>query len=667
MSTHQLQPISVFYIPKDLISAFSPADQPSDVARLESQPPSNLETYALENLQIQQETDRDKEALACNTCGIEFPLHDRTEHRKHFATDWHRYNVKRRLVLGAPPVTQPEFEDLLAGIYFSVDSWDDINMILHVIDLSDSLSGSGSEDSDDEEDRRDNDKIATLVGKQQMQDSVVADLIQQATSDLQLSPLQRKYSALTWYTASNLYPASLHFGLYRNLFTSLDDNCKIEKLQAEQYLGKPRIWTVLLMGGGHFAGAVLDITKSPGVAETRHEKQMKMLEHKTFHRYTTRRKQGGAQSANDNAKGNANSAGAQIRRHNEQQLQQEIREVLSQWKKYIDASELVLVHAPSSNKKIIYGYNEAILRKDDPRLRSIPFSTRRPTLNEVKRVFLEITTVKVLEMDADVLQEHQQKLAAKEEKIRQQLEKSRSKKESSPVATRENAKRQISSETEKLVLLIKQGKTQVVTAYINNHPDVPVSSSLPEDVQAEDTLRLPSVLHIASNYGHPELVSQLIREYNADPTIKNRIGKTAYEVAKNKETRNAFRRCMCDLPNQWNWLQEAHVPSPLTKEAEAQLMEKERQKQQKEEERKRLIEEERCKKEEAHQREMEAEAAAAANARKKPQKLDPIAKALLGSSHAVNTANMSPEARMRLEREKRARAAEERLRRLQGR
>jgi hypothetical protein len=41
------------------------------------------------------------------------------------------------------------------------------------------------------------------------------------------------------------------------------------------------------------------------------------------------------------------------------------------------------------------------------------------------------------------------------------------------------------------------------------------------------------------------------------------------------------------------------------------------------------------------------------------QLLDPMARAL--RDNQVNVANMSPEARMRLEREKRARAAEERL------
>lgn len=39
-------------------------------------------------------------------------------------------------------------------------------------------------------------------------------------------------------------------------------------------------------------------------------------------RGTARRKQGGSQSLNDNAKGNAKSAGAQLRRYGEQSLRE---------------------------------------------------------------------------------------------------------------------------------------------------------------------------------------------------------------------------------------------------------------------------------------------------------------------------------------------------------
>lgn len=60
-------------------------------------------------------------------------------------------------------------------------------------------------------------------------------------------------------------------------------------------------------GGGHFAAAVF---------ENGH-----ITHHKTFHSYTVRAKQGGSQSTKDNRSGSfAKSAGASLRRYNEQTL-----------------------------------------------------------------------------------------------------------------------------------------------------------------------------------------------------------------------------------------------------------------------------------------------------------------------------------------------------------
>jgi hypothetical protein len=68
-------------------------------------------------------------------------------------------------------------------------------------------------------------------------------------------------------------------------------------------------WTLIMSGGGHFAAAVFD------------NRTGEIVVHKTFHRYITRRGQGGVQSALDQSKGNAKSAGATIRRYNEAALE----------------------------------------------------------------------------------------------------------------------------------------------------------------------------------------------------------------------------------------------------------------------------------------------------------------------------------------------------------
>lgn len=49
-------------------------------------------------------------------------------------------------------------------------------------------------------------------------------------------------------------------------------------------------WAVIMAGGGHFCAALWDVKGT-------------LLKHKTFHRYTSRRKQGGSQAAADEARG----------------------------------------------------------------------------------------------------------------------------------------------------------------------------------------------------------------------------------------------------------------------------------------------------------------------------------------------------------------------------
>lgn len=107
-----------------------------------------------------------------------------------------------------------------------------------------------------------------------------------------------------------------------------------------------RQWAMFMVAGGHFAGAVVRVSKTGQENEVPSNNKKKkpvveteVLRHKTFHRYTSqffflsvlevplidcfrvaRRKQGGSQGLNDNAKGNAKSAGAQLRRYGEQAL-----------------------------------------------------------------------------------------------------------------------------------------------------------------------------------------------------------------------------------------------------------------------------------------------------------------------------------------------------------
>lgn len=115
----QQQAINVFDIPKELLDQLEPVERDTEAvwglaAENEEHQDDNVTTKALERLQVQEERLANQEnELTCNTCAITFQ--DREEQRQHFSTDWHRYNIKRKVVLDVKPVTSSEFEAILTG------------------------------------------------------------------------------------------------------------------------------------------------------------------------------------------------------------------------------------------------------------------------------------------------------------------------------------------------------------------------------------------------------------------------------------------------------------------------------------------------------------------------------------------------------------------------
>lgn len=73
---------------------------------------------------------------------------------------------------------------------------------------------------------------------------------------------------------------------------------------------------------------------------------------------------------------------------------QHVQELLSSWKSIIGSS-LVFYKAVSANANMLFTGKNPPLKKDSKSLRTIPFPTKRPTFNEVKRVHSLLTTVHV--------------------------------------------------------------------------------------------------------------------------------------------------------------------------------------------------------------------------------------------------------------------------------
>ncbi|KMU84835.1 hypothetical protein CIHG_02618 [Coccidioides immitis H538.4] len=435
-------------------------------------------------------------------------------------------------------------------------------------ELDESISGSESEPTDEEEDchRTPDNNLVALLKRQ-------AKLASPETDPTETSQNKRTgKQPLLWFK-SPLLPPTVFLGVYRALFTDLEQDSQdqlVSSLQKKQTNSiirnsnqdsqkaapdqaqskSTRHYFLCMMGGGHFAAmiasAASEINKGAGGIENR---KPVIIAHKSFHRYTTRRKQGGSQSASDAAKGAAHSAGSTLRRYNEAALEKEIRDLLKDWKHMIDKSELLFVRAAGpTNRRVLFGpYDGQVLKPSDPRLRGFPFSTRRATQAELLRAYTELTRC---------------------------------------------------------------------------------------------TGDCDSAAHKAG----------------ADPTILNGEERPAFDLAGDRPTRDAFRIARHEIGEaSWDW-EAAHVPPPISKEEVDCQADRDRRAAEKAEAQRR---------EEALERIKQEDAKGTTQRKRAARTLAPREKTA-SEKREEEMRGMTPEMRMRLERERRARAAEDRMRRMQA-
>ncbi|KAJ2382305.1 hypothetical protein GGI23_007394, partial [Coemansia sp. RSA 2559] len=231
-------------------------------------------------------------------------------------------------------------------------------------------------------------------------DAAAATTASSAASDEE-SAKGKEASPYLWFSTDDAGTSATVYGVHRKILATRDSDRSVYtdadralrqlvEMQASNSAGNSH-WAVMSLNGGHFGAAVFDNHTGAIVA------------HKTLHRYTTRRKQGGSQSREDNAKGRAaNSAGAQIRRYNEQKLMEEIRDIVQQWSELLKKCTRVFVRVPRANRK------DFPLDWSDERIRSVPVPMVRPTLAELQRVYAKITFVKIRTVDMCKPSEEQQ-------------------------------------------------------------------------------------------------------------------------------------------------------------------------------------------------------------------------------------------------------------------
>ena len=582
--------------------------------------------------------------------------HTVDEQRTHARSDLHKLNMKRK-IRGQRILNEAEFERMLADI-----------------DEAESISGSEDNSSESDEASGENDKKRRGVNPTSNTTKTHED--DEEEDEVSLKKGTHK-TPLLWFKSS-LLPPTVSLGIYRALLppTLTTSPSEIPSYLAQKQLKptptppqNPPHFFLCMIGGGHFAAMVISLlptspSHKPG------ERTATVLAHKTFHRYTTRRKQGGAQSANDNAKGNAHSAGSSLRRYNEAELNKDIRELLASWKEqWIDTAELLFIRAAgTSNRRTIFYYEGAVLNPRDARIKGFPFSTRRATQSELMRAFVELTRIKISRLSSNSLLSSSQSLSERPKPTTTAPTTSGPKGSLKPTAQ----ERLLLDHTTTIATLIRRSKVPPLLTYLTANSLTANFTFYPP----AQHFHAPTPLHLASSVNSAACVSALLTKANADPTIVSSEGKTPFDLTGDRATRTAFRLARSELgEDRFDW-NKARVTAPLTpedvrlrdeREALERLAREEREKDRRVKEVARLKKEE----EERVVRERRNNALRTGGGG-----------VMLGSSvgagggQRVRTGEdlgrerevvgMTPEARVRLERERRARAAEARIRAMQG-
>ncbi|MCJ1353779.1 MAG: hypothetical protein MMC33_003766 [Icmadophila ericetorum] len=655
------RPLYVYDLPQDLLNSLRSKDLlVSSSLAVETSTNTDIETPRSTPAANPTELDREdpgasSAAQSCGLCSTSF--RNLNEQRLHVKSDWHGFNLKQKLK-GQKPISEGEFERLLE-------------------DLEESISGSDSTESEDEE-RTEGSKDNTLTALLKKQARLAE---KDVPSEVNVTPKKGKRGAgsapLLWFS-SLLLPTNTSLGIYKALLTQTEQQPSdlLEVLRQKQLkpvqaqsppsgnngvplppsmtAQGPNIF-LCMIGGGHFAAMIVSLTPKVGKkANGIEERQAIVIAHKTFHRYTTRRKQGGSQSTNDSSKGAAHSAGAGIRRYNEVALESEVRALLSDWRDMINKTELMFVRASgTTNRRTLFGpYEDQVLRLNDPRNRTFPFSTRRATQAELMRAFVELTRMKVSHVDEAAVTE-----AAAEEARKAELATRAGAPPSKPVTPKLSKEEETAQfHTSQLQALIRRSKAPAVLSYLTTNQLSPNFLFQPQSTQSNHHASTP--LHLAASINSAAVVLALLVKGSADPTALNWEGRPSFDLAGDRATRDTFRVARFELgEKKWDW-EAAHCPTPLSKAEAEKRDETARKAAEDAEADRRRIETDRLKAE-SLAREQEATLRKGGKPLGMPKKTG-------AEQREVEARGLTPEMRAKLERERRARAAEERMRRMAG-
>ncbi|KAK9103521.1 hypothetical protein Sjap_020775 [Stephania japonica] len=489
---------SLFDLPRDFfelctLSHGGPSLSSSSSSRTQPVEPHRIDAIEEEFVEVEEKGKKAFSRWSCNTCKSEFESLE--DQRSHFKSDLHRFNVKLSIA-GKAVIREEEFDESVSDSIFDND------------DIS-SISGS----EDEMEKGNEVHKKAGDSAKQKIYISLQTGEVVSLWRNLFLSESE----TLSYDNNDKLFSKESSGSTTK--VGSTDLVRRLKDLITEPR-DKTQLRILLLASGGHFAGCVFDGNS--------------VVAHKTFHRYVVRAKSGKKQSSKDATGRAANSAGASLRRYNELALKKEIHDLLSSWKPYFDASSCVFVYAPSNNRQLLFNGEEPYFSHTHCLVRHVPFTVRRPTFKEAKRIYNFLTN-----LTYEIVEEHSPSL----------------KNESTSNGTEDG----------------NLGSNEQLADSLDCK-EVTVERQIVESLNALSTSDESNVLgtwtpiHEAAMSNNAQWTLELL-EQGLDPCIKDERGRTPYMLATEKEVRSTFRRFMASNPDKWDW-QAAKVPSALTKELE---------------------------------------------------------------------------------------------------
>lgn len=321
--------------------------------------------------------------------------------------------------------------------------------------------------------------------------------------------------------------------------------------------------------------------------------------------------------------------------------------------------------------------------------------SHQQTQSELSRCLLELTKVKVSHLSEDALRAQDEAYLAslpKPKPIPTIPAPPEPEKPKQPKLSKEEEA--LREKWSRLLEMISKGRLEPLKAFWEREG----TNMGGVDVQIPDwtSEKRATLLQMAAQTGHEEVTHWLLEDQHADPTIPVPLGKageaeaaeedgnrsdasdsprtlphgsrrTAYDLARTKGVRDVFRRCAAAHPEWWDWLGSARVPSALSKEMEDEREEKKKVR------RKGL--KDRVKEREAREKEKERGRGTptpeppVVPARRQPQPQETSGPRKLGGSTGASegVVGLTPEMRAKVERERRARAAEARLKGLGSR